>query len=113
MRRDIRDIVRELNAALGPTLVSTLAGAKDTTVSLQWAGGVGEQPGAEIMTRLTFAHEQWHRVADTEGEQVARAWFIGANPWLGDDTPITAIREDRLKDVNNASQALIDDSFSG
>lgn len=113
VRLDIREITRRLNAALGGTLVSALAGSKDTKSSHKWAKENGPQPRPEAVKRLAFAYEQWQRVADAEGEHVARVWFIGASPWLDYDTPINAIREDRLKEVNRAAQALIDDSFSG
>ncbi|MEC5150577.1 hypothetical protein [Cryobacterium sp. GrIS_2_6] len=65
------------------------------------------------MRRLQFAYEQWTKLVEAEGEHVARAWFIGANPWLDYDTPITAIREDRFKETGHAVQAIIDDTFSG
>ncbi|WP_140425637.1 hypothetical protein [Cryobacterium sp. N19] len=55
----------------------------------------------------------WTMLDDAEGEHVAHAWFIAANPWLGYDTPVTAIRDDRFKDAATATQAVIDDSFSG
>lgn len=113
IKLDVREVTRRLNAALGGTLVSTLAGSKDTKASYKWAKETGPQPGAEVVKRLVFAYEQWQKVAEVEGEHVARVWFIGANPWLGYDTPVMAIRQDRLKDVGNAAQALIDDSFSG
>jgi hypothetical protein len=44
---------------------------------------------------------------------VARQWFIGANPWLGDESPVSAIREDRFTDVSAAAGAMVNDSFSG
>lgn len=113
IKLDVREVTRRLNAALGGTLVSTLAGSKDTKTSYKWAKETGPQPGPEVVKRLMFAYEQWQKVAEAEGEHVARVWFIGANPWLNYDTPITAIREDRLKDVGNAAQALIDDTFNG
>lgn len=113
VRLDIREITRRLNTALGGTLVSVLAGSRDTKSSHKWAKEGGPQPRPEAVKRLAFAYEQWQRVADAEGEHVARVWFIGASPWLDYDTPINAIREDRLKEVNRAVQALIDDSFSG
>lgn len=113
VRLDIREITRRLNAALGGTLVSVLAGSKDTKSSHKWAKEDGPRPRPEAVKRLAFAYEQWLRVTDAEGEHVARVWFIGANPWLDYDTPINAIREDRLKEVNRAAQALIDDSFNG
>lgn len=113
IRLDIREITRRLNAALGGTLVAVLAGSKDTKAAHKWAKDGGPQPRPEAVKRLAFAYEQWQKVATAEGEHVARVWFIGANPWLEYNTPINAIREDKLKDVSRAVQALVDDSFSG
>lgn len=113
IRLDIREVARRLNAALGGTLVAALAGSKDLKASHKWAKEGGPQPRPEATKRLNFAYEQWQKVVEVEGEQVARVWFIGANPWLDYDTPTNAIREDRLKEVARAAQALIDDSFSG
>ncbi|MGB3374956.1 MAG: hypothetical protein WBA87_07440 [Microbacterium sp.] len=113
IRLDVREITRRLNAALGGTLVSALAGSKDTKASHKWAKEGGPQPRPEAVKRLTFAYEQWQKVTDVEGEHVARVWFISANPWLEYDTPVNSIREGRFREVNHAAQALIDDSFSG
>lgn len=113
VRLDIREITRRLNTALGGTLVSALAGAKDVKASHKWAKENGAAPRPAAMRRLTFAYEQWQKVAEAEGEHVARVWFIGANPWLDYDTPINAIREGEYKQVNVAAQALIDDAFNG
>lgn len=110
---DIREVTRRLNAALGGTLVSALAGSSDTKSSHRWARATGPQPRPETVKRLVFAYEQWQKVAEAEGEHVARVWFIGANPWLAYDTPVNAIREGHLSEVATAAQALVDDSFSG
>jgi hypothetical protein len=110
---DIREVTRRLNAALGPTLVSTLAGLADTGASKEWAKGDGPAPSPEAARRLVFAYEQWQRVVEAEDEDIARLWFVGMNPWLGDDSAIEAIREDRLKEVRYAVQALVDDTWSG
>ncbi len=110
---DVREITRRLNASLGGTLVSALAGASDTKSSHKWAKSTGPNPRPETVKRLYFAYEQWQKVSEAEGEHTARVWFIGANPWLGYDTPVNAIREGRLPEVATAAQALVDDSFSG
>ncbi|WP_371031211.1 hypothetical protein [Pseudoclavibacter sp. JSM 162008] len=110
---DVREVARRRNAALGATLVSTLAGSADARASYQWARKTSPRPGAEVGERLVFAYEQWQKIADAEGELVARLWSIGANPRLGDDIPIVAIQADRFEDVRQAAQAPIDDSFSG
>ncbi|MCR2813875.1 hypothetical protein NQ166_12350 [Microbacterium sp. zg.Y1090] len=110
MRMDIHDIVRELNGALGPTLVAALAGSKDRKLPIRWAKEDGPEPRVEASRRLTFAHRQWLLLAAADGEHVARQWFIGSNPQLHEDTPITAIREDRRNDVAAAVKAFIEGS---
>jgi hypothetical protein len=110
---DIREVTRRLNHALGGTIVASLAGVKDLKLSYEWAREGGPPPGAEAVTRLLFAYEQWQLVSDAEDDAVARAWFIGANPWLEHDTPVNAIRHDRLRQVAAAAQALVDHSFNG
>lgn len=112
-RLDIREIVRRLNSALGATLVAALAGSRDRRASYGWAKEDGPTPKVAAVKRLQFAYDQWQLVAGAEGEHVARMWFIGANSWLEDDSPIDAIREDRFKQTANAARAMIDDGFSG
>jgi hypothetical protein len=113
LKLDIREVARRLNSSLGGTLVASLAGSKDAKLPYRWAKVDGPTPKNEAMRRLQFAYEQWTLLSEAEGEHVARAWFIGANPWLEYDTPVTAIREDRFRDAGKAAQAVIDDSFSG
>lgn len=108
-----REITRRLNASIGAALVSALAGSSDTKSSLKWAKANGPQPRQDSIKRLVFAYEQWLKVAEAEGEQVARVWFIGANPWLGYDTPVNAIRRGQFQQVAAAAVALADDSFNG
>lgn len=112
-RMGIREIVRVLNAALGATLVGALAGSKDRGISYKWQRDGGPEPKPEHAKRLQVAHRAWKHVSDTEGEHVARLWFIGANPWLGEDSPIDAIREDRFREVMAAATAMIENRFSG
>lgn len=110
---DVREIVRRLNGSLGATLVAALAGASDAMTAREWARHDGPEPGPDASKRLCFAHDLWKMVAEAEGEVVARAWFIGANPWLDDDTAVNAIRVGRLVAVAGAARALTQDSHSG
>ncbi|WP_125610379.1 hypothetical protein [Specibacter cremeus] len=112
-RLDIREIVRRLNSALGATLVAALAGSKDRKISYGWAKQDGPEPNVAAVKRLQFAYAQWDLVSSVEGEHVARMWFIGANPWLDQDSPIDAIREDRYKETAHAAAEMIDDGFAG
>lgn len=107
MRMDIHDVVRELNAALGPTLVAALSGSKDRKLPIRWAKPDGPEPRSDAARRIFFAHRQWGLLSAADGDHVARQWFIGGNPLLQEETPITAIREDRHADVSAAVDSFI------
>ena len=108
-RLDVHELVRQLNGHLGPTLVAALAGTPDRRLPIRWAKTTGPTPGTDYQRRLQFAHRLWTLIAGQESDQVARSWFIAGNPLLDEDTPITAIREDRGKDVAAAAEAFIED----
>ncbi len=106
---DIHEVVRRLNAHLGATLVAALSGSKDRKLPYRWAKTDGPTPGPDFERRLRLAHRAWRQLADADNDNLARAWFIGANPFLSEDTPLTAIREDRGREVMNAVTAMTDD----
>jgi hypothetical protein len=112
-RLGIREIARQLNSALGATLVAALAGSKDPKISYRWARIDGPEPRPEAQARLQLAHRAWTAVSSVEGEHVARLWFVGANPWLDELSPIEAIKDMRAKEVMAAATAMTDDRFSG
>jgi hypothetical protein len=109
----IREIVRRLNAGLGPTLVAGLTGSKDRRISHKWAKEDGPEPNAAAVRRLMSAIRLWTELSDAHGEHVARLWFIGSNPWLDEDSPVEAIMEDRFKEVRVAANAMLTEGFSG
>jgi hypothetical protein len=112
-RIGIREITRRLNSALGATLVASLAGSKDPKISYKWARADGPEPKNDAVRRLQFAHTQWLAITASEGEHVARMWFIGSNPLLDYDTPVDAIRENRFKEAAAAAAAMVEDGFLG
>ncbi|MFP3464746.1 hypothetical protein [Leifsonia sp. SIMBA_070] len=101
------DLARILVAGLGPTLVAAMTGSKDRKLPSKWARPDGPEPGDDFQRRLQFGHRAWTALVLNENEHVARAWFIGGNPLLGEATPITAIREDRGADVMRAVDAFL------
>lgn len=110
---DIPEIVRQLNGALGPTLVAALAGSNAPGESRKWARIGRPGPGPEAQRRLRLAHHAWTAVSAVEGENVARLWFTGVNPWLGGVSPVEAIATVRTKAVMAAVAAMTGDGFSG
>lgn len=112
-RLGIREIVRQLNSALGATLVAALAGSRDPKISYKWARTDGPEPKPDAQARLLLAHRAWMAVSAVEGEHVARLWFIGSNPWLGETSPIEAISALRAKEVMDAAASMTEDGFAG
>lgn len=102
---DLREIARQLNEHLGSTLVAALAGAPDREAAILWELRGFETPDPDHERRLRCAHRLWTQIADAESNDVARSWFIGANPTLDGDTPVTAIREDRHDQAAGAAAA--------
>ncbi|WP_159619419.1 hypothetical protein [Arthrobacter zhaoguopingii] len=110
---DLRTVAGELNNALGPTLVGAIAGNPVPGISTQWQTADGPELDEAEAERITTARAVWQVLVDSEGPDTARLWFIGANPWLEDDSPVTALREGRFEGVLNAAEALVNGSFSG
>lgn len=110
---EIRRLAHHLTDVLGSTLVSTLAGSTDTRAAAGWGHADGSAPNTEAILRLECAEDAWRKISGAEGDDVARAWFVGGNPWLHGDTAITAIREGRFDEVAIATRAYLEDSFTG
>ena len=102
-----------MNAYLGPTLVAALSGSKDRKLPIRWAKSDGPRPGHDFERRLRLGHRLWTQISSADDDHIARAWFIGGNPMLGESTPLTAIREDRDAQVMAAAEAFVNDSAGG
>jgi hypothetical protein len=107
-RLDIHEVARRLNSHLGATLVAILAGVKDPKLPHKWAKVDGTVPRAESYRRLLAAHRVWSDISNAESDSTARSWFIGANPRLGEVSPILALREGRDEDVLAAAKAFVE-----
>lgn len=107
-RQDIHETVRQLVTRLGPTLVAYLAGSKDSKLPHRWARADGPEPRPDFQKRLMVAHRAWMLISMSDGDFVARNWFIGANPRLGERSPAEALREGHLAKVMEAAEAFVE-----
>lgn len=110
IRLDIHEVVRRLNSHLGATMVAALSGSRDSKLPYKWAKTTVPNDNAE--QRIRLAHRLWRMIADAESDHIARAWFRGANPVLGEVSPTIAIREGRFTEVVSAANAFVDGSWS-
>ncbi|MEE6286900.1 hypothetical protein V2J52_04435 [Georgenia sp. MJ173] len=111
VRLDIHEVVRRLNSHMGATMVAALSGSRDSKLPYKWAKSTVPNAGAQ--ERLRFAHRIWKMLADAESDHVARTWFRGTNPVLGEVSPVIAIREDKFAAVAGAASSFISGSWSG
>jgi len=102
----VADIARFLQETLGQKLVAYIATVSDPKAVGDWARGV-HAPRPESEQRLRTAFHVFHLLQNEESPHTVRAWLVGVNPQLDDETPVDAIREGRLKDVVVAAKAYI------
>lgn len=104
--------VKFITSKLGPTLVAATIGLRDRRAISHYSENLQEVLNSEQKIRLDELLKIWNMVAPVEGDDIARAWFIGANPWLGDESAVTALREDRFTQVTAAARAMVEDTPS-
>jgi hypothetical protein len=106
-RQDIHETTRQLLSHLGLTAVSFLSGAKDSKQASRWAKAESSEPRPETRKRLLAAHRIWTDVSTAESDYIARNWFIGANPRLGEISPLEALRDGNVQEVLDAAAAFV------
>lgn len=100
----IADIAEFLRDTLGSKLTAHIAGVSDAKMVGRWAEGT--KPAAAREKRLRDTYQIFQVLLKAEDEYVARAWFIGMNPLLDDETPADSLREGRARDVMAAARAF-------
>jgi hypothetical protein len=91
----IGSVVDQLVDFLGLTMVAAIGGVGETRAVQQWIAG--REPQRQNVLR--FALQLALMIATEEDKSVARAWFQGSNPLLGDRIPLMMLRNDPLEDV--------------
>ncbi len=102
---EIKDVARYLQEGLGQRLVAYMAGVSDPKRVGRWARGT-QAPRDDAERRLRAAFQIFHLLLTKESDHVTRAWFIGMNPQLDDDSPAEAIRAGNLKEALAAARAF-------
>jgi predicted exporter len=101
---DVADFLQEV---LGRRLVAYVAGVKDAKTVSRWAKGEVGEARWESERRLRAAYEISQLLVRFDSPRVVKAWFIGLNPQLDDESPAEAIREGQLKEAMGAARAFV------
>ena len=107
VRASLSDVADFLQDLLGRRLVAYVAGVKDAKTVSRWAKGEVGEARWESERRLRTAYEIAQLLVRFDSSRVVKAWFIGLNPQLDDESPAEAIREGRLKEAMNAARAFV------
>jgi hypothetical protein len=108
MSLDMAHVVNELVDLLGLTAVAAIGGVNETRAVTQWIDG-REPQRAHV---LRFALQLAKMIATQEDRGVARAWFQGSNPLLGDRVPLLMLRNEPLEEIQAQLMAAAR-SFAG
>ncbi|MGH3144603.1 MAG: XRE family transcriptional regulator [Rubrobacter sp.] len=101
---DVADFLREV---LGSRLVAYVAGVKDAKTVTRWARGEVGEARWESERRLRAVYEIAQLLVRFDSPKVVKAWLIGLNPQLDDESPAEAIKEGRLKEAMVAARAFV------
>jgi hypothetical protein len=101
----VSDIAAALQAQLGQALLGVIVNKNVRTLT-RWANAAVRPPQAsEQLLRDTF--QVVELLTSAESADVARAWFMGMNPQLDDESPAEALSAGRARDVMAAARAFI------
>lgn len=100
----LSDIVAFLNENIGANLTAYIAEKSPATVG-RWARDE-QSPTDRIERRLRETYRVYQHLTGDDSNHVARAWLMGLNPQLDDESPADVLREDRLREVLIAAKAF-------
>jgi hypothetical protein len=102
----VPDIVGYLQEVLGQKLVAHIADVADPRTVGRWAASE-RTPRANHEQRLRCAYQTFQLLLTEESPPTVRAWFLGLNPLLSDESPAQSIREGAFREVLIAARAFL------
>lgn len=102
----VAGIASFLQKTYSQRLTAHVAGIEDPKQVGRWCSG-RSAPRYESEERLRIAYQVFKLIESGENFHIARAWMIGMNPQLDDDSPLQAIADARYKEVMAAARAYL------
>lgn len=100
------DMAAFLQDALGQKLVAYMVGISDEKAVGAWAKG-SRAPRPDTLAKLRAVYQVFRLLSETDSPHTVRAWFIGMNPQLGDESPAEGIRAGREREVWSAAKSFV------
>lgn len=100
-----QDISGTLSRVLGRQLLAVIVGKGSRTIQ-RWVSGEST-PLSDEERRLRNAYQVYALLSAVEGDHTIRAWFMGMNPQLEDESPAEALAADQARNVMAAARAFV------
>lgn len=105
MRVELATVAQFLQETLGQRIVAVVAGLKDPKTIGRYARG--EEPRSdEVERRLRALYQVAQILLERETDRTVRAWMMGANPQLDDESPLERMHVGDFKSVFDAARAF-------
>ena len=101
----ISDIAAALQSQLGQALLGVIVNKTERTLTRWTKAAVRPPHTSEQLLRDTF--QVFELLTSAKSGDLARAWFMGMNPQLDDESPAEALSTGRARDVMAAARAFI------
>ncbi len=102
----IADVAGFLQETLGQKLTAYIADTEDAKAVGAWARA-DRTPRPPAQDRLREAYRVFHLLQEQESPYTVRAWFVGLNPQLHDESPATILRAGNFKEALVAARAFL------
>lgn len=100
-----QDLSGELSRVLGRQLVAFIVG-KDARTVLRWTNGE-TKPSVTEEAKLRDAFQVYLTLTPVDGANTIRAWFMGMNPELDDESPAEVLAAGRARDAMAAARMYL------
>lgn len=100
------DIVRQLVAVLGRNVLALIVDKTPRTVD-RWVKDENLRLDPDDDRTVRNTYQIYTLLSAVEGDHTIRAWFMGMNPQLEEDSPSEALADDRFRDVMAAAKAFV------
>jgi hypothetical protein len=100
------DMAAYLQEVLGQKLTAHIAGVSDPRTVSRWIKG-DRDPRPDSEARIVAAFQTFQLLLTEEAPQTVRAWFLGLNPQLGDQSPVEALRDGEYRATLGAAKAFL------
>lgn len=106
IEKSVTEIAATLQNALGQGLLAVIVGRDGRTVA-RWVAGEAS-PTFESEQRLRDTFQVFSILTSEDSPTVARAWFMGMNPQLDDETPAEVLAAGQARRVMTAARSFAD-----